>query len=351
MTSCSKITGVGMYIPSREITNEMVINLLKTRSQMYMPPEELDALIAEAEEKLQKVGSKTRYYCADDEYCTDIALKASKDALKDAGMSAEDLDLIIFTGMSKAFVEPATAHVLRYNLNAINANVIDTQDACTSFIKSLELADAMIKTGKIKRALVASGERSFDWADFTCKTPSELVWKFASLTIGDGAGAIIVEGSDDPEYADDPHHFQFFYKLYSENFNTCTIGLNYAVGERYRLFSHSKNLIKAGQKATRELVQEVFSHDKWKNYKYDNLIFHNVGNVVDTLIERILRDADAYLEGKKKAFFPNFGNVGSASLPIAMCLARDSGKLKRGNRVFVVVPAAGVQCGIMAFKY
>lgn len=221
---------------------------------------ELDALIAEAEDKLVKVGSKTRYYCEDDEYCTDIALKASRDALKDAGVKAE-------------------------------------------------------------RILIASGERSFDWADFTCKTPGELVWKFASLTIGDGAGALVVEKSEDDRYAEDPHHFQFFYRIFSEQFNTCTIGLNYYCGERYRLYSHSKNLIKAGRKATVELI------------------------------EQMLRDADAYIEGKKKAFFPNFGNVGSASLPIAMCLAQDDGKLKPGNRIFVVVPAAGVQCGIMSFRY
>jgi 3-oxoacyl-[acyl-carrier-protein] synthase-3 len=229
--------------------------------------------------------------------------------------------------------------------------VIDTQDACTSFIKSLELADAMIQIGKARRVLIASGERSFDWADFTCKTPGELVWKFASLTIGDGAGAIVLEATDDEDYCKDPHHFRFFYKIYSESFNTCTIGLNYCVGERYHLFSHSKNLIKAGHKATTELIKEVFTDEEWRDYKYDNLIFHNVGNIVDGLIEQILRDADAYIDGKKKAFFPNFGNVGSASLPITMCLAREAGKLKRGNHVFVIIPAAGVQCGIMAFRY
>ncbi|MCG8337569.1 MAG: hypothetical protein MJE63_23965 [Proteobacteria bacterium] len=351
MSSCTKIAGVGMYIPSNKIDNAMVVERLRKSSQGFLMPDELEALVAEAEDKLDKVGSKTRYYCEEDEYCTDIATKASIDALNDAGIKPEELDLIIFTGMSKAFVEPATAHVLKHNLNATKANVIDTQDACTSFIKSLELADAMIKIGKAQKILVASGERSFDWADFTCKTPGELVWKFASLTIGDGAGAIVVEGSDDGTYADDPHHFQFFYKLFSDKFNACTIGLNYCVGERYRLFSHSKHLIRAGQKATSELIQEIFEMDEWKSYKYDNLIFHNVGNIVDSLIEKMLRDADMYVSGAKKAFFPNFGNVGSASLPIAMTLAKEEDKLKRGNNVFVVVPAAGVQCGIMSFKY
>jgi 3-oxoacyl-[acyl-carrier-protein] synthase-3 len=347
----TKIAGMGMYIPSIKVDNKKVIDLLRNQSRAYLQPNELDALIFEAEDKLEKVGSKTRYYCEQDEYCIDIALKASKAALEDAKIEAEELDMIFFTGMSKAFVEPATAHVLKHELKAKNANVLDTQDACISFIKTLELADALIKTGKVKRVLIASGERSYDWADFTCKTPSELIWKFASLTIGDGAGALVVEKTDQSGYVRDKHHFRFFYKLYSEHFNACTIGLNYYYGERYKLYSHSKKLIEVGRKATAELIQEVFSNGAWKAYKYDNLIFHNVGNIVDGLIEQMLKDADAYIEGKSKAFFPNLGNIGSASLPVALCLARQEKKLKRGNRVFVIVPAAGVQCGIMSFRY
>lgn len=340
-----------MYVPEKEIDNDYVLKLLSDRSKAYLHDDELNALITEAEEKLIKVGSKTRFYCEENEYCTDIALKASEDALEDAGVKADELDYVFFTGMSKAFVEPATAHVLKHHLGAHKANVLDTQDACTSFIKTLELADAMIKIGKAEKILVASGERSFDWADFTCKTPSELVWKFASLTIGDGAGAIVVEATEEEEYVQDRHHFQFFYKLYSEFFNTCTIGLNYCVGERYRLFSHSKDLIRAGYKATSELIQELFSQENWKQFKYDNLIFHNVGNIVDDLIKKILREADAYYNVRKKPFFPRFGNVGSASLPIAMTLAKKDGRLVKGNRVMVIVPAAGVQSGIMTFRY
>lgn len=351
MESGTRISGVGMYIPSVRVDNKRVVELLLAKSRGYMNEEEIEALIAEAQDKLDRVGSRTRYWCREDEYCTDIAYKASIQALDDAGVRSRELDLIIFTGMSKAFVEPATAHILRNELNAVNANVIDTQDACTSFIKSIQIADSLIKNGSCKRVLIASGERTFDWADFTCKTVDELAWKFASLTIGDAGGAIVLEATRNKKYVKDPKHFKFFYRLYSEAFSSCTIGLNYRVGERYRLFSHSKKLIRNGFKATSELIASIYASDEWKDFKYDVLIFHNVGNIVDSLITSILKESNAYISGKFKPFFSKYGNVGSASLPVSLCEERKSKRLKRGDMVLNIVPAAGVQCGVMTFRY
>ena len=347
----SRIAGVGSFIPSTRMNNDSVLNLLKNHSAAYLGEEIMNEILQESKDKLKKVGSKTRYWCREHEYCTDIAFKASVKALKNAKIKAEELDFIIFTGMSKAFVEPATAHVLRHNLQALNANVMDTQDACTSFIKSIELADALIKNGTHKKILIAAGERSFDWADFQVKTKDELAWKFASLTIGDGAGAIVLEATDDEAYTKNPYHNKFFYKIYSEHFSACTIGLNYSVGERYRLFSHSKKLIRAGYKATSDLVKEIYNDKIWKNFKYDSLILHNVGNIVDSLIKQILEESNAYTPDKHKPFFPKYGNVGSASLPVAMVELEKEGRLKRGDMAMVIVPAAGVQCGIMTFRY
>ena len=99
---------------------------------------ELSALMEKAAHNLEKAGSVIRHWCREDEYCTDIAKQASLKAMEEAGVDPADIELIIFTGMSKAFVEPATANVLQHELGALNANVIDTQDACSSFIKSIQ---------------------------------------------------------------------------------------------------------------------------------------------------------------------------------------------------------------------
>lgn len=351
MNISSRISGIGVYQPGRRITNDDVLALLRRHSEPYLDAESLELMIVDARDKLVRAGNVTRNWCEPDEYCTDIAYNASLMAIEDAGIGAEDLDMIIFTGMSKAFVEPATGHVLRHKLRALNANVIDTQDACTSFMKSIELAHGLILSGRYRKILVAAGERSFDWADFTCKTVDELKWKFGSLTIGDGAGAMIIEAADEPEYTAEPRHMRFFYKLADGAYSTCSIGLNHVAGERYKLFSNSKRLINTGYEMTVGILGDVFSSDEWKDYHYDNFFYHDVGTMVKEKVMKAFRENGLPEPEEKDSFFSEYGNVGSVSLPLMMWKAKNDGKLKRGNHCMYVCPAAGVQCGLWMFRF
>ena len=81
------------------------------------------------------------------------------------------------------------------------------------------------------------------------------------------------------------------------------------------------------------------------------LICHNVGNVVDNSIKEILQSANKYYEGKYILCFAKYGNIDSATLPLEMTIARQEKRLNRGDSVMFIVPAAGVQCGIMIFQY
>ncbi|MCP4137431.1 MAG: hypothetical protein GY754_41070 [bacterium] len=351
MQSIARIAGIGAYVPGREITNDHVLDLLERSSAPYLEKEVLPAFMEKAKYKIEKAGNITRNWCDEYEYCTDIAFNASRIALEDAGISANELDLIIFTGMSKAFVEPATSHVLRHNLQALNANVIDTQDACTSFAKSIEIANALIQTGAYKKILIASGERSYDWADFTCKTPDELQWKLASCTIGDAAGAIVLEATDEPEYLEDSRHLNFFFNISDGDYNVCNIGLNHAVGDRYQLYSHSARLINIGHIKMKELMGDIFSNEEWKNCSFDNSLHHDVGNMVNGIISTIFDDLNVSIVDTFKPYYPECGNVASASFPLALFRAKEEGRLKRGNLCLFAVPAAGVQAGAMIFKY
>ncbi len=351
MQATARISGIGAYAPERKVYNDDVLDLLEKNSAPYLQDSDLELILSKSAEKLERAGSKVRNWCNEDEYCTDIALQASKTALEDADMGPEELDLIIFTGMSKALVEPATGHILRHELKAINANVIDTQDACTSFLKSIELAHSLIKTGAYSKILIAAGERSYDWADFTCKTKEELAWKFGSLTIGDAAGAIVIQSTIEAEYIEDDRHMKFFYKLADGAFSACTIGLNHRVGERYKLFSHSTRLITIGEEMTSKLLPEVFSQEPWKNTKFDNMFFHDVGNMVDGIILSILEKINIEVPDTRMPYFSDYGNVASVSLPLGLWLAKKDGRLKKGNMAAYICPAAGVQTGLMFFKY
>ncbi len=352
MSIAAKITGAGHYIPEREISNADVLARLEADSRPHLNRSEMVTLMAKAERKLGHAGCGTRYWCREDQFCTDIARIAGERALSDADIDPLKIDYLIFTGMSKAFVEPASAHVLRHGLGALNANVIDTQDACTSFIKSVQIGDSLIRSGVCKTVLIASGERTFDWADFTCTRPEDLAWKFGSLTIGDAAGAVVMEATCDPEYTAGPYHFDLSSHIVDNTFSVCNIGLNHQVGERYRLASHSKSLFDTAASAGLELIMERRKKDPtWAAQKIDRLLFHDIG---DYLHKKVIPGFSPLFPNAPKQYFSYFkrlGNIASSSFPVGLCLSAEAGRLSRGDRVLFACPAGGVQTGLLTFVY
>ena len=349
--TASRIKGIGAYVPERKITNDHVLDLLKTSSAEYLDENASELLIERAKCVLSKSGNVTRYWCEDDQYSPDIARVATERALADAGIEAEEIDLIIYAGMSKALVEPATAHILRHEIGATRANVIDVQDACTSFMKAMELADSMIKSGNYGTVLIASGERTYDWADFTCKTLDEFRLKSAALTIGDAAGAVVLQGTQDPSYVDNPKHMRFYYHIVDGTFEICHVGLNYRFGERYRLSSDSNLLVRTGLKAIMDLLIEKLAEEEWKNLRYDNLFVHDIGKIIHEQVLPFMRGADLCVPDTYRSFFSEYGNVACASFPLGLWLAKKEGRLKPGDLSVYICPAAGVQAGIMVFSY
>ena len=352
MSISTQITGMGYHIPDRKISNSYVLDRLVEASRPHLGRVDLDKLAGEAESKMELAGCRTRYWCREDEFCTDIALAASRRAVADAGIDPKDIDYLIFTGMSKAFVEPASAHVLRHALGAESANVIDTQDACTSFIKSLQIADSLIRSGVCRTVLIASGERTFDWADFECTSLEDLAWKFGSLTIGDGAGALVLQATSEPVYTEAPYHFHLAYSMVGNTFSYCHIGLNHGVGERYKLKSHSKKLFDTATLAAWNLIMEKKDRDpEWADQPIDRLLFHDVGNHLSRKALPFFAPLFAHMPMAYFSYFEEYGNVASSSLPLSLSLSRKAGRMDRGDHVMFICPAGGVQAGIFTFIY
>ncbi len=346
-----RIAGIGSYVPERIVRNDDVLNRLKTASQSYLEPAVLEVLLSKVKYKLEKAGSVERRWCAPDEYGTDMATIAARQALEDAGMAATELDYILYTGMSKALLEPATAHILKNAIGATNANVLDTQDACVSFIKSLEIAGALIATGLIRTALVVCGERTSDFVDLACKTPDEVDWKFGSLMIGDAAGAFVLRATTEPPYASDPRHWQFRFRIRPDSWSTCTVGLNYRHGELYRLLSHSRRLFDQGQEEGKALMREIFTDPLFQGMQFDNVFCHEVSRQVEESFLATLAEFGVAIPSTHRSFFPEYGNVGSATLPVAVHLAVREERLRRGDMLIFACPSAGVQTGVSIFRY
>ena len=154
------IAGMGHYLPERVVTSEEVEEKMKSRLNFMFPKGSIEKLC----------GVRERRHVDNGFHPSDLACKASEMALKQAGVKPEELDVIVFGACTKDIAEPATANILQEKLNAPNASVFDTQNACNSFINALDVVDSLIRTGKCRTALVASGEVLSPFINWDLKT-------------------------------------------------------------------------------------------------------------------------------------------------------------------------------------
>ena len=179
MTIYSRITGTGSYLPPRKLTNVDLVAELAAQGV-----ETSDDWIVE------RTGIRARHF-ADPGMCSsDLGLEAARHALQAAKLKPEDIDLIIVATSTLDMVFPSTACILQNKLGANGCAAFDVQAVCSGFIYALTVADAMIKTGAAKKALVIGAEVFSRILDFKDRTTCVL--------FGDGAGAVVLEASSTP---------------------------------------------------------------------------------------------------------------------------------------------------------
>jgi len=179
MTIYSRITGTGSYLPPRRLTNADLVAELASQGV-----ETSDDWIVE------RTGIRARHFAAPDVCSSDLGVEAARRALQAAGVEAKDIDLIIVGTSTPDMVFPSTACILQNKLGANGCAAFDVQAVCSGFIYALTIADAMIKSGAAKKALVIGAEVFSRILDFKDRTTCVL--------FGDGAGAVVLEASDTP---------------------------------------------------------------------------------------------------------------------------------------------------------
>lgn len=168
----SVVIGTGSYLPTKVVTNEELSEKIDTT----------DAWI------VSRTGIHERRIAADDQATSDLAYEAASRAVEAAGLTAEDIDLIVLATATPDSTFPATATRVQAKLGAHNAFAFDVQAVCAGFVYALSVADNFLQLGKAKRALVIGAEtfsRILDWEDRgTC------------VLFGDGAGAVVIEAQE-----------------------------------------------------------------------------------------------------------------------------------------------------------
>ena len=179
MKKYSRITGTGSHLPPRRVTNADLAAELAAKGV-----ETSDQWIVE------RTGIRARHFAAPEVSTSDLGVQAARQALEAAGARAEDIDLIIVATSTPDMIFPSAACILQHKLGIAGCPAFDVQAVCSGFVYALTIADSMIKTGAASKALVIGAEVFSRILDFNDRTTCVL--------FGDGAGAVVLEASDQP---------------------------------------------------------------------------------------------------------------------------------------------------------
>jgi len=312
---CSRIVGTGSYLPPRVMTNaEFAARGLETS----------DAWIRE------RTGIVERHIAERSQASSDLAFHASRNALAAAGVAAEDLDLIVVATSTPDYVFPSTACLLQAKLGAKGGAAFDVQAVCSGFVYGLATADAFIKSGAHKRALVVGAEvfsRILDWNDRgTC------------VLFGDGAGAVVLAASDKPGVhasvlrADGSHA-----EILSVPGNVCggaILGSPFLRMDGQAVFKFAVRVLEESARETMKAAGMALTDLDW-------LIPHQA-NV--RILEATARKLGLPRE-KLVVTVDHHGNTSAASVPLALDEYVRAGKIRRGQRVLLQGVGGGFTWG------
>lgn len=286
-------------------------------------------------------GIASRMWLNEGDMPSDAATRAAELALSRAGIDRSKVGILINTSVCRDYLEPSTACIVHGNLKMPpTCKNIDLGNACLGFLNGMDVVAAMIETGAIDYGLIVDGEDSRPPISATISRlldPSidqkEFRANFATLTLGSGGAAMVLCRSD---LHPDAAKFVGGVTLAATEHNKLCIGYP------DRMFTDTKKLLFAGL----ELAQQTYELAKrelgWGEQELDEYCLHQVSKVhTESLCSLLGLPVEKVL-----AIFPEYGNVGPASIIIALSKALDAGRIKKGARVGLLGIGSGLNCAM-----
>lgn len=317
----SKIIGLGMYVPPKELTNRDLEKMVDTSDSWIM----------------ERTGIKTRRIAEPGTACSDLCLEAARRALADAGTSADEIDIVIVGTCTPDMPLPSTACFLQHKIGAGRAYAMDINAACSGFLYSLSTADAMIRAGRGRKALVVGADILSSAVDFTDRN--------TCILFGDGAGAVVLSECADGEGVLSCH-------LYSDG---SLWELIYAPGGG-TVHPFGPGFEEKRMHAIRLAGNEVFKQAVTRMAEVSlEALEKNGVSIADVALfvphqanMRIIKAVGKRLGIPEEKVFVNverFGNTSAASVPIALADARERGRLAKGDLILLAAFGGGLTWG------
>lgn len=313
------ISGVGSYLPERVLTNK-----------------ELSETVATSDEWIrERTGITQRHIAADAQTTSDLGVIAAERAMADAGLTSEDIDLIVVATTTPDYTFPSTATLIQERLNIHHGAAFDLQAVCSGFIYGIHVVEKLVRAGGIRHAILIGAEtfsRILDWEDRT-----------TCVLFGDGAGAFILSASEEKGgvlssfIRSDGRYRELLYVDGGPS-KTQTVGHLRMVGNQ--VFKHAVTDIVAAMRECAEASNVAIDDVDWfVPHQANQRILNGVARKLKISPEKVISTVALH------------ANTSAASVPLAFDSAVKDGRIKRGDKVMVEAFGGGFTWGAALFDY
>jgi 3-oxoacyl-[acyl-carrier-protein] synthase III len=327
MAKNAVITGWGYYAPSHVLTNADLERIVDTSDEWIT----------------SRTGIKERRIASDSETTSTMSIRAARAALEKARLRAQEVQLVIVGTASPDYLFPATACLVQAEIGATRAGAFDVEAACTSFISGLAIARGMIVSGAIDNALVIGAEtlsRLLNWKDRT-----------TCVLFGDGAGAVILEATNASVGIESTvlHGDGSKGDLLMVPAGAAKMPATANTVERGQHFitMAGGEVFKLAVKSMADAAEEAIADAGLTLDDIDIMIPHQANlRIIDGVAKRL-----RFPPEKVFVNIQRYGNTSAASIPIAICEAEATGRLRRGDKVLLVAFGGGFTWGASVLEW
>jgi len=319
----SRITGTGSHLPEKTLTNTDLEHMVETSDEWIVA----------------RTGIRERHIAAEGETTCDLAEKAARAAMEAAKVHHSSIDLIVVATTTPDLIFPSTASLLQERLGIHGCGAFDVQAVCTGFVYALSVADKFIRTGDAKCALVVGAEtlsRIVDWND-----------RSTAILFGDGAGAVVIEASDEPGILSTHLHADGSY----EHLLTVPAGISQGYdkvqsGQAY-VQMQGNEVFKMAVNTLGRIVDETLAANELQESDVDWLIPHQANiRIIQATARKLRMSMDRVV-----VTVDEHGNTSAASVPLALDTAVRDGRIQRGETLLMEAFGGGFTWGSALVKY
>lgn len=321
------ITGVGGYVPDYILDNEELSRMVDTSDEWIMT----------------RVGIKERRILKDEGLGTSyLARKAAKQLIQKTGVDPDTIDALIVATTTPDYKFPSTASIVLGKLGLKNAFAFDFEAACCGFMYALSTASSMIESGRCKKIIVIGADKMSSLVDYQDRQTCVL--------FGDGAGAVLVEASEDTEYGMQDMFFRTDGKglpfLHMKAGGSVCPASHFTVDHRlHYLYQEGRNVFRYAVTDMSDDVLEIMKRNSLSKDDVDWVVPHEANL---RIIEAVTKRAELSMD-KVAVNIEHYGNTSAATIPLA--LWDYESKLKKGDRVIFTAFGAGFVHGASFFKW